>query len=123
MGETERDMKARKINQVAELNVPALLSMADDLESGHYKEYIGTFDMNQWEGCIAGLCAAKYGLRHWLDSQAFLGLPGTYPDDLFVHPKSRGKTPEQAARVIRHLAETGEVDWSKADKKPWYKFW
>lgn len=37
-----------------------------------------------------------------------------YPDDEFDWPNlSYGKvTPEQAVRVLRHLAATGEVDWS-----------
>lgn len=35
--------------------------------------------------------------------------------DLFLRTSFTG-TPAQAANVIQHLANTGEVDWTKADK-------
>ena len=39
-----------------------------------------------------------------------LGLGSNQADDLFLHVYS--ETPDQAVRTLRHLAKTGEVNWS-----------
>lgn len=47
----------------------------------------------------------------------FMGLPPRKSDDLFYpfgHKERLAIEPSQAVAVLRHLAETGEVDWSIA---------
>lgn len=72
--------------------------------------------------CVAGWCVAmEHGLKefntstdkHMADDKArdMLGLTDTQADDLF-YELDQGKTDKDAAKVLRHLAETGKVDWS-----------
>ena len=68
-------------------------------------------------GCIAGLAA-----DHWdmpMESTKIgevMGLTSAQSMDLFTPDRTygvgyRGITPAMAGTVLRHLAETGEVDW------------
>lgn len=122
-------MKTQEINQPAELNVPAILGLADDLETGKYQQLIGEFNMRRWDRCIAGLCSAKYGLGSKAtveDAKNFLGLSLAQAEVLFLGHQAMGDLhakPKVAAAVLRHLAATGEVDWDQRPNKPWYKFW
>lgn len=67
--------------------------------------------------CIAGWTNAVAGGEGVDAAGDYLGIEGDrlrsklfYPDNPYL-----GATPAQAGRVIRHLAETGEVDWSVAN--------
>lgn len=55
----------------------------------------------------------------WEPEAEWLGLGGDASDTLFMGDDETNKrladvTPAEAVRVLRHLAETGEVDWSVA---------
>lgn len=110
------------------MNKDNILAVADAIEKHSIPE-LG-FNMRYWRetkkadkygtrcgtvACIGGWAETvlktddiieAFGME---DAQYFeLCLPGTFT--------SRGTiTPTQAVRVLRHLAETGIVDWSKAD--------
>lgn len=70
--------------------------------------------------CIAGYCAAlRTGDANdaWVLSEAkFLGITYSKGEELFgcnMAERDRNKiTSDQAVRTLRHLAATGEVDWS-----------
>jgi hypothetical protein len=81
--------------------------------------------------CIAGWTKAvlepvgsSAEFLHWTerhfthDVADLLGLDGYESAELFLPDRVEWDTitPAQAVRVLRHLAETGEVDWSVADK-------
>jgi hypothetical protein len=79
--------------------------------------------------CVAGWTIALFGSRGdgFMEAGQHLGLPRSkyrplfYPgtgldeDEADTHP-AWGATPAQAASCLRHLAETGEVDWDRAIK-------
>ena len=123
------------------MNKERLLDVADMIENDRLPHVV--FDMNQWTkhrpsinpecgtaACIAGyaLCAA-YGNREakkrfnshigWIAAQRkarrILGLSPYEATKLFSPSRNlRAITREQAVKVLRHAAETGEIDWSIA---------
>lgn len=122
------------------MNVERILQLADVIEkTPHRLRYSETmkwrrlsgFNMSNWHcgttGCIAGWACDVFGNGNepfytdeiQFDAAVLLGLPHHIADDLFV-PTDGALTdikPKHAANVLRHLAETGEVDWSIADAR------
>jgi hypothetical protein len=82
--------------------------------------------MSSWHcgttGCIAGWAHHLFGGGKetaftddlQFDARELLDLPFEIADDLFVPGGGylRDIKPAKAAAVLRHLAETGKVDWS-----------
>lgn len=82
-----------------------------------------------WTKAVLGNVRTERGLLAWerrvsrkdrgvaKDTAPLLGLDDDDASDLF-HPdgwwQHENQTPAQAVAVLRHLAETGEVDWSIA---------
>jgi len=123
------------------MNREMILKVADAIEAAAKPEAKPTlgFNMGDWvsnrhydvsghfcgtTACIAGWTlavsgqelsaedSAQYlGIRN--EAEAILGLSCDKAEDLFVnYPDFSDPTPSQAAAVLRHLAETGEVNWS-----------
>lgn len=122
------------------MNKERVLALAELIEKQPHvgKEEATTegFDMAQWfhpcgtPACIAGwTLALKYG--DWspklhdkrdargveADAADYLGLEGNQSAQLFfVGYKSEKSfsevTPQDAAKLLRHFAETGTIDWS-----------
>lgn len=107
--------------------------------NNHLGEYVYTFangegySMGIWDsegrtcntvGCIGGWAAAfakedgDYSLSRRSAAQNWLGITLIQDTALFTpmgwHSPEHAKeyTPQRAARVLRHLAATGNVDWS-----------
>lgn len=118
------------------LNADRLLTLASHIEKmpeGYAADYVTGFDMNQWRAefcspkakdplhacgtvsCIGGTAEILFG------GSAFDVLGASSDQDydtlkrLFYPPLNDSPgweaTPAQAARVIRHLVETGKVEW------------
>jgi len=80
--------------------------------------------------CIAGWCKAvrdgKAPQPVWVDDfnwekqASWLGLSVGEGERLFIYYPGHGNDiqPSQAVSVLRHLAETGEVDWDRALAEP-----
>jgi hypothetical protein len=114
------------------VNVAECLALADFLE----KLPINRFNYNTWgiadcgtTACIAGWQIMRSGrkLNYNVDEMAAadLGLDEQQADTLFNGSTFNlcgiarsAITPIHAARVLRHLAATGEVDWSVALAEP-----
>lgn len=47
-------------------------------------------------------------------AEEILGLDGDQADDLFLSDTGSNITPKMAAKVLRNLADTGQVDWTVA---------
>jgi hypothetical protein len=122
------------------MNKERVLALAELIEKqphvGKEEETTEGFDMAQWfhpcgtPACIAGwTLALKYG--DWTpalqdkrgaggveaDAADYLGLEGTQSAQLFFVGHEAEKsladvTPQDAAKLLRHFAETGKVDWS-----------
>ncbi|RUU80484.1 hypothetical protein [Mesorhizobium sp. M7A.F.Ca.MR.362.00.0.0] len=115
------------------MNAERILMLADVIEGlphGAVEDRaseapLESFNMGKWHcgtvGCIAGWAAHVFGGQMvdpaWT-GRLVLGLDSDLADDLFTPPYDYGKydkiTPKDAAKVLRNLAETGEVDWSLA---------
>lgn len=109
--------------QVPDKLTKQLLDLANDIERS------SNFNMKKWNCCIAGHVAARHGfpvterIKH--DAAEALGIGPATAQQLFcppnpthsfysTHSMIRNVTKEQAARCLRHLAVTGEVDWDIA---------
>ncbi len=77
------------------------------------------FNIANYDTCICGAAErlvgpSHLGLRYFLDiersetSDQFHAL--TYPEGYYENPPQYSKA--QAVKTLRHLAETGEVNWS-----------
>lgn len=71
----------------------------------------------QTVGCIAGWTLALFGepTAGIYRAAGILGLTGPQRKLLFLtksYLMAKNVTPGQAAKVVRHFAETGEIDWS-----------
>lgn len=84
----------------------------------------GRFDLREWESCICAWTIHAAGqtqrplarLNPIHVARQWLGIPLHEATELF-HPNldTYGEvTAKQAAKVIRHYADTGDVDWSVA---------
>lgn len=84
----------------------------------------GRFDLREWDSCICAWVHHAAGQTHRplakLNpihlARQWLGIPLNEATRLF-HPDLAtygDVTPKQAARVIRHYADTGAVDWTVA---------
>lgn len=93
------------------MNKQALLDLADRVETDASRH----FDMARHETCLIGWAdnATSYDFATsfdipWKDAER-LTLTG------IVHPdRHYAATRQQAAKVLRHYVETGEVDWDLA---------
>lgn len=108
-------------------NMEAVISIATDRRKDHVDSCGTVACIAGWAHCVryprrklARLIAdtedyAHYESVAWESAVDFLGLSEETADDLF-QPSGAGPwtyiTPAQAVRVLRHLAETGKVDWS-----------
>jgi len=117
------------------MNKERILQLADVIEkkphrrrfnrSSPNKKLTG-FNMSEWHcgtvGCIAGWTQHLFGTGtpnydSGIEAAKLLGLHDRAATDLFIPGKAIFCTldevkPRQAAAVLRHLAETGKVDWS-----------
>ena len=113
--------------KVPDWRTKALLELADHLENLDER-----FDMRKWSCCIAGHCCKMYGVkgqeRYYPDvAQQILGLNDDEAAHLFRPKDNKDKSwlksqigirevdNKQAARVVRHLAITGEVDYDRCE--------
>lgn len=118
------------------MRVDRLNQLADALENGLPNV---KFDIGRWrskEGCGVVACVAGHAAilgayprrtRNWVtqeDAAKWLELTPVESEELFVPDdiltdsvRRRSLTGPEAARVVRHLARTGEVDWSVARKE------
>lgn len=122
------------------MNRENILKVADAIES-HSIPDLG-FNMSLWidrkpgpeddrsghncgtTACIAGWAVAvmnggvipEVGVPIQDDAEKYFGLNWTDGEDLFVNWVGKSPTPAEAVIVLRHLAETGEVDWDRALK-------
>ena len=120
------------------MNVENILKVADAIE-GHTIPTLG-FNMLEYTSsseagiedmsghncgtvaCIGGWAAtlasdgkvARWTASRWRAAVEYLGLEMSEANDLFVPHDLRLSAiePSQAVAVLRHLAKTGEVDWS-----------
>lgn len=91
------------------------LALADYIEKD-----ASPFDMREVCSCIGGRCRKMLGLQLGVGSgpiAAFLGISRDDCHRLLVPHEDRGHPiwdsgPHEAAAVVRHLALTGQVDWS-----------
>ena len=108
-------------------NIPAIDSIEDPTVSADDR-----IDYCETAGCIAGWAALLYGKMHHTEQpSAFaknhLELDANTANTLFTPPKDDGDgdappdsviystiTAGMAAKVLRHLATTEEVDWNQA---------
>lgn len=96
-------------------NVTPLYMLADHLE---HKVKDEDFDMESWATCIAGhACRSHHKRLNEDTAAAILGLDYITAAALFIHPLI--STRQQAAWVLRRLAETGRVPEPK--DFPWFK--
>lgn len=111
------------------MNKERILKLADVIEATPHKPEPKTkrpnsnlrgFNMASWHcgtvGCIAGW-AGKIFDCHYAYAGEALDLPWATSDALFmakgIHWSRMDQIkPAHAAAVLRHLAETGKVDWS-----------
>ena len=105
-----------------------ILYLADLIEgkASHPKLKDITFDMKEWypkyspcgtAACIGGHIDIIAGVHQDEEETArWIGLSWGAAQPLFYprNPNDYAATPNKAARVLRHLAETDEVDWSVA---------
>lgn len=134
------------------MNKRRLVKLAEWLEAGApEKKGVAGFDMSSYVEvrkcgtvcCLAGAAQCFFDPKHtvknlnkwwpdwdWSEAAELLGLDPTTADALF-HPDQISDTmcwehikPKQAARVVRHLIETGKVDWTvfKPTKKQIAKY-
>lgn len=102
--------------------------LADVIEAGVFG-----FDMNDWivpdpvcgtAGCIAGTAGAVFGLSRdkatrrvfSYEAAEVLGVPCLHESALFIPlmyggPSVKTITATEAASVLRHYADTGEIKW------------
>ncbi len=119
------------------MNIERLIEIAEWLEAGApHKGNVHGFSMESFERydpkcgtvcCIAGAANQFFGARlandpctgrEDLSAADLLGLDGEDRYVLFFPPEGWSQiTPAHAARVIRKLIATGEVDW-KSTKDP-----
>lgn len=95
------------------VNVQNLLKLADHLDGVAPSD----FNIALWSACIVGHCQAVFPAE---DPGFVLGLSHDQYRSLFipkVAPFIVSATPKMAARVVRHLALTGEVDWGQATRE------
>lgn len=109
------------------LNVERLNQLADVLQRVDSLN----FNMKYSNACIAGWAnrlwpppTSRWGFPLLEDAQVALGLTYEQAHDLFMGQSTflmflLGRdafeaTPKQAARVVRHLARTGRVNWNAA---------
>ena len=109
------------------MNIERLNIIAEWLEAGAPERHgITKFDMGEWNFttscgttcCIGGAAEIFFGLptnAPWEVLDEALGLDEETTNDLFfpyeVGDRWSAITPAWAARCIRKLIETGEVDW------------
>jgi len=104
------------------MNKERILKLADVIENaphqpipprGTPKRKLAGFNMSNWHcgtvGCIAGWAREIFGEGPY-DA---LDLEFWQADALYVpHGPTHDIQPHHAAAVLRHLAETGKVDWT-----------
>ena len=70
------------------------------------------YDQNEWEHCICGQAQLLWDLHQRDDVYGVLGISPSQANELFgAFHQEHKPTRENAARVLRHLAITGTVDW------------
>ena len=121
------------------MNKVRLLELADHLETlthhpddGLYDEVIGSekfFNLSAYTfeceapACIAGHAAAMFSDLYDVDihdeAELVLDLTTKQADNLFlpslhkvIAKRMIDVTPQEAAKVVRHFAETEKIDWS-----------
>lgn len=130
------------------MNRENILAVADAIEKHsipdlgfNMVDYLATSEqLKSWEaedhsghncgttGCIAGWAVAveegglpekRAGYKFFEQAADFLGLSDRTSNHLFLdYPSSSLVKPKHAVSVLRHLAETGEVDWDRALAEP-----
>lgn len=97
------------------MNKERLEMLAKHLEKLPRKE----FDMGHWCGtacCIGGYIEKLFGLPEngrIAVARDVVGLNPVQANQLFFGETSAKATPQQAASVVRHLKDTGKVEWEK----------
>lgn len=110
------------------MNKDNVLTVADGIDNSAVPD-LG-FNMNWWEiesddnsardmsghncGTIACIGGWTERLFPGVEASETLGLTGSQARALFYPDGHFDATPDKAVAVLRHLAETGEVDWSIA---------
>jgi len=108
-------------------NKEDLHALADRLENleerdREYRLFNDSFNMMHWDTCIAGHACRMMGVRprhssnYATTASKWLGLDWNDSQRLFTPVSERAKhaSAKQAASVLRHFAETGEIDWGRA---------
>ena len=95
-----------------------------------YRDVCGT------ASCIGGTAnllwsqdRSSFGIESIGNARELLGLERRVADDLFypwklwayLDAEPEARSPKAAAKVIRHLIATGEVDWAVAGMEPYLK--
>jgi hypothetical protein len=97
--------------QKPDFHTARLLALADNLAESQ------DYDQNRWETCICGHACRLFRLGASPKGDFYavgreLGLDGQTTRMLFGESRPESPTREVASRVVRHLALTGEVDWT-----------
>lgn len=102
--------------QKPDVHTQRILDLADYFDGLDPTKY----NQHRWQDCICGHAARRIGLESdFLDTDGrnaaavrdHLGLSSNGAADLFRAYEGFNPLPKQAAKVLRHLAVTGEVDW------------
>lgn len=113
------------------MNHEAIIELANALEQGLPNVRFDLFDWLELRSCGTQACIAGHAVilrkglayaskmnahRIALEAEEILGLDRGKANDLFTPAPGEGylNDPRRAARVLRHLAETGDVDWNIA---------
>ena len=103
-------------------NILQLANYIEQLEPKEYDQSCFVHDCGT-PACIAGHAIDlagqwSYNAAVW-DAVEWLGLDNDQGHALFdpipLSPDDKDPTTQDAAATLRHLAETGEVDWSKGE--------
>ena len=108
-------------------NILELAEHIERLDPEEYDQRVLAHDCGT-PACIAGHAAyllsgmSLYPSTGIIEAKAWLGLSSIEADCLFdsmpfgAEPGISAPTPQDAAATLRHLAETGEVDWRRAEQ-------
>lgn len=110
------------------MNRERILQLADVIEKTPHAQPdywsegpLTSFNMSEWRygtcGCLGGWVEHLFRDEDDLHARDLLDIEGDAAEELF-YPTGfttyKDILPARAARVLRHLAETGKVDWSIA---------
>lgn len=92
-----------------DVHTARILALADHMLT------VDDYDQNEWDNCICGQAMRNYCIDSKDAVCDFLGISYSKGLDLFQAFHNDHKPSQvQAAKVLRHLAITGEVNWRVA---------